>query len=549
MRSDDAKKGLEKAPHRSLMKALGLTEEEIGRPLIGVVNGFNEIVPGHTHLDKLTEKVKRGVLMAGGTPLEFPAIAVCDGIAMNHEGMKYSLASRELIADSIEVMARAHALDGLVILPNCDKTVPGALMAAARLDLPTVIMSGGPMMAGRGHTDLTTVFEGVGRVRAAKMDLSELALLEESACPTCGSCSGMFTANSMNIMVEVLGMGVDGHGTVPAVYARRYRMAVEAGRAVMDLFRRGVTARQIMTKEALENAIVADMAMGCSTNTVLHLTALAEELGLGLDLDVVDAVSRRTPNLCRLSPAGRDHLEDLDGAGGIAAVLAELAKGDHLNLGTTTVEGLTLAEKVKASPGADGQVIRSIDSPYAESGGIAVLRGNLAPKGAVVKKSAVVENMQRFSGPARVFDSEEAAVEAITTGVIVSGDIVVIRYEGPRGGPGMREMLTPTSVLGGMGLDGSVALITDGRFSGGTRGPAIGHVSPEAAEGGPIALVQEGDTIRYDCETGVLELVVDERILSERRSKWQAPEKKVTGYLAKYSKLVTSADRGAVCVV
>lgn len=549
MRSDGAKKGLEKAPHRSLMKALGLTDEEIRRPLIGVVNGFNEIVPGHTHLDKLTEKVKRGVLMSGGTPLEFPAIAVCDGIAMNHEGMKYSLASRELIADSIEVMARAHALDGLVILPNCDKTVPGALMAAARLDLPTVIMSGGPMLAGRGRTDLTTVFEGVGRVRAEKMDLLSLAELEESACPTCGSCSGMFTANSMNVMVEVLGMGVRGHGTVPAVHAKRYRMAVEAGRAVMALFERGLTPRQIMTREALENALVADMALGCSTNTVLHLTALAEELGYGLDLDTVDAISRKTPNLCRLSPAGQDHLEDLDAAGGITAVLAELSKGDHLNLGTMTVEGSSLLEKIDSHPGADGQVIRKITEPYASSGGIAVLKGNLAPRGAVVKKSAVVEAMLRFSGPARVFDSEEAAVEAITSGTIVSGDVVVIRYEGPRGGPGMREMLTPTSVLGGMGLDGSVALITDGRFSGGTRGPAIGHVSPEAAEGGPIALIEEGDLIRYDCLEGTLELMVDAQTLDRRKASWKAPDQTLTGYLAKYSRLVSSADRGAVCVV
>ena len=551
MNSDKVKSGVEKAPHRSLMKALGLTNEEIRKPLIGVVNSFNEIVPGHKHLREIAEAVKQGVLMEGGTPLEFPSISVCDGIAMNHEGMKYSLVSREIIADSIEVMTRAHGLDGLVLIPNCDKSVPGMLMAAARIDIPSIIVSGGPMLAGKvkgNKVDLSTVFEAVGAVSAGTMDEEELEELENSACPSCGSCSGMFTANSMNCMTEALGLALPGNGTVPAVYSGRIRLAKYSGMQVMNLVRENITPSQILTEEAFNNALAVDMALGCSSNTVLHLLAIAYEAGIEMDLETINEVSKKTPNLCRLRPAGPNHIEDLNDAGGIMAVMNELSKKDLLNLEVKNVTGKTLGNVVDNYKVLDNEIIASIDKPYSSTGGIAVLSGNLAPEGAVVKRSAVAEEMLKHKGTARVFDGEEEAVKAIFGGKINKGEVIVIRYEGPKGGPGMREMLTPTSALAGMGLDKEVALITDGRFSGATRGASIGHVSPEASSGGPIAFVEDGDEIEIDMIDGVLNFNIDEKTLEDRKSKWKSKASRAKGgYLAKYEKMVTSASTGAIC--
>lgn len=552
MTSERVKKGFEKAPHRSLMKALGLTDMEIDKPLIGVVNSFNEIVPGHKHLREITEAVKKGVLMAGGTPLEFPSIALCDGIAMNHEGMKYSLASRELIADSIETMAMGHALDALVMIPNCDKVVPGMLMAAARLDLPTIIASGGPMLAGKlgdDKVDLSTVFEAVGAVQAGKMTEEELIELENSACPGCGSCSGMFTANSMNCMTEGLGMALPGNGTIPAVFGDRVRLAKYSGAKVMELLEKDLRPSQILTPEAFENALILDMALGCSTNTVLHLTAIAHEAGVAMDLDKINKISQETPNLCRLRPAGPNHIEDLHYAGGVMAVLNELNKENLLNLDVETVSGKKLGEFIDHFKVSDYQIIAPIEKPYSPNGGIAVLKGNLAPEGAVVKRSAVDEEMLVHSGPAKVFDSEEEAVAAIMSNQIEKGQVLVIRYEGPRGGPGMREMLTPTSALAGMGMDKDVALITDGRFSGATRGASIGHVSPEAIAGGPIAFIEDGDLISIDMNEGSLEFHIEEDILEKRRSQWTPKKSQAKGYLAKYEAMVQSASTGAICKV
>ncbi len=548
--SNRVKQGVEKAPHRSLMKALGLIDEEIQRPLIGIANSFSELVPGHTHLSKLAQEVKKGVIMGGGTPLEFSTIAVCDGIAMNHEGMKYSLVSRELIADSVEIVAKAHGLDGLVLIPNCDKVVPGMLMAAARLDIPAIVVSGGPMLAGkvRGQSvDLSTVFEGVGAVKAGTMSEEELYELEEGACPSCGSCSGMFTANSMNCMTEALGMALPGNGTIPAVYSERLRLAKYSGIQIMDLVKKNITTSQILTDKAFENALVVDMALGCSTNTVLHLFAIAHEAGVDLDLDIVNNISERTPNLCRLRPAGDYHIEDLYEAGGIMAVMSELNKKNLLNLQAQTVSNRNIGEIIDGFKVMDHNIIASINRPYSETGGIAVLSGSLAPDGAVVKRAAVAEEMLIHRGPARVFDREEDAVDAILSGDIVKGQVLVIRYEGPKGGPGMREMLTPTSALAGMGLDRDVALITDGRFSGATKGASIGHVSPEAALGGTIALVEDGDEIYIDMIQGRLELLVDEEVLHKRKENWRPLEKNTRGYLAKYESIVTSASTGAIC--
>ncbi|NMA14876.1 MAG: dihydroxy-acid dehydratase [Clostridia bacterium] len=552
MKSSKIKEGLEKAPHRSLLRALGLTNEEISRPIIGVVNSFNEVVPGHMHLRTIAEAVKAGVRIAGGTPLEFPTIAVCDGIAMGHEGMKYSLASRELIADSIEVMALAHAFDGLVFIPNCDKIVPGMLMAAARLDLPAIFVSGGPMLTGHyqgKELDLNSVFEAVGAVSVGKMTEAELEEVENNACPGCGSCSGMFTANSMNCLTEVLGMGLPGNGTVPAVHSGRIRLAKQAGMQVMTLVEKDLRPSQIMTEQAFQNALTVDMALGCSTNTVLHLPAIAHEAGVNINLDIVNDISERTPHLCKLAPAGDHHLQDLDGAGGVLAVMSELDSINLINRDIMTATGKTVGENLAGRSVLDYKIIRSVKSPYGSKGGLAILRGNLAVDGAVVKKAAVAPEMMRHSGPARVFDSEDEAVKAILNKKILSGDVIVIRYEGPKGGPGMREMLTPTSAVQGMGLGSSVALITDGRFSGATRGASIGHVSPEAAEGGLIGLVEEGDIISIDILAGKLELLVDEEELEQRRLKWVKPEPKVTkGYLAKYARRVTSAATGAILV-
>ncbi len=551
MISNSVKKGIEKAPHRSLMMASGFTPEELEKPFVGIVNSFNEIVPGHMNLDKVTDAVKRGVLMAGGLPLEFPAIAVCDGIAMNHIGMKYSLASRELIADSIETMAMAHGLDGLVIIPNCDKTVPAALMAAARLNIPAIIVSGGPMLAGKKGNrkmDLTTVFEGVGAFIEEKIDNAELEMITNNACPTCGSCSGMFTANSMNCMTEALGMALPGNGTIPAVYSERIRLAKRSGQKVMELIEKDIKPSDIMTAAAFQNALTADMALGCSTNTVLHLTAIAAEAEVPLNLDTIDQVSKKTPNLCKLSPAGTDHMEDLHASGGIYSVLQELSHGGLIDSSVMTCSGSSLEEGLKGILRGDGSVIKTVEDPYSPTGGIKVLKGNLAPKGAVVKKAAVLENMLVTTGTARVFDSEEDCVDAIKARDIKAGDVIVIRYEGPKGGPGMREMLTPTSALVGMGLDDKVALITDGRFSGGTKGAAIGHVSPEAYEGGPIAFVKDGDTIHIDMVEGLLQLEVDEEEIKRRKADWQPKEKAVKGYLKKYQKIVSSAADGAVCL-
>lgn len=550
MKSDTIKRGVEKAPHRSLMKALGLTNEEINRPLIGIVNSQNEVIPGHLHLDTIAEAVKAGVRMAGGTPLEFTTIGVCDGIAMNHIGMKYSLASRELIADSIEIMATAHAFDALVFIPNCDKIIPGMLMAAARLNLPSIFVSGGPMLPGKFQSrpaTVSTVFEAVGRVSAGQMTMEELAELEDTACPGCGSCAGMFTANSMNCLTEALGLGLPGNGTVPAVSAARIRLAKQAGMQIMKLLEQNIRARDILTPAAFQNALAVDMSLGCSTNTVLHLTAIAHEAGVPFDLDLVSAVNARVPQLCKLDPAGDHFLVDLDEAGGIQAIMGELYRYGVLHGEALTVTGKTVAANVANRPVRRRDVIRSVDDAYSPTGGIAILRGNLAPDGAVVKKGAVAPEMLVHSGPARVFNSEEAAVEAILGGRIKPGDVIVIRYEGPKGGPGMREMLTPTSAIAGMGLDKDVALITDGRFSGATRGASIGHVSPEAAEGGPIALVQEGDIIKININQGQLILEVPAEELNRRRQEWCPLEPKVkSGYLARYAQLVSSASSGAV---
>ncbi len=553
MRSDSVKVGNAQAPHRSLFNALGYTEEERNRPLIGVVCSYNEIVPGHMNLDKIAEAVKMGVAMAGGTPIMFPAIAVCDGIAMGHVGMKYSLVTRDLIADSTECMALAHGFDGLVCIPNCDKNVPGLLMAAARLNIPTIFVSGGPMLAGHIHgkkRSLSSIFEAVGSVEAGTMTQEELCLYEEKVCPTCGSCSGMYTANSMNCLTEAIGMGLRGNGTIPAVYSERIRLAKHAGMKIMELVEKDIKPRDIMTKDAFLNALTVDMALGCSTNTMLHIPAIAREAGVDLNLDVANELSAKTPNLCHLAPAGPTYMEDLNEAGGVYAVMNELTKKNLLNLDCMTVNGTTIGENIKNCINKDPEVIRPVENPYSETGGIAVLKGNLAPDSGVVKRSAVVPEMMVHEGPARVFDCEEDAIAAIKGGKIVPGDVVVIRYEGPKGGPGMREMLNPTSAIAGMGLGSSVALITDGRFSGASRGASIGHVSPEAAVGGPIALVEEGDVIRIDIPANKLDVLVSDEVLAERRAKWQPREPKVTtGYLSRYRELVTSGNRGAVLEV
>ncbi len=551
MRSDRAKKGVTRAPHRSLMKALGLTDREIERPFIGIVNSKNEIIPGHIHLQRIVDGVKAGVRSNGGTPMEFPAIGVCDGIAMGHAGMRYSLCTRELIADSIEAVAMAHAFDALVMVPNCDKIVPGMLMAAARLNIPTIVVSGGAMLAGkvktRGASSLSTIFEAVGSYSAGKMSEEELKEYEDSVCPTCGSCSGMFTANSMNCLTEVLGLGLPGNGTIPAVFSERDRLAKEAGHQIMEVLKADIRPKDIMTEKAFMNALAVDMALGCSTNSMLHLPAIAHEAGVELNIDIANDVSAKTPNLCHLSPAGDDHIEDLHAAGGVQAVMKELAKKDLLNLDCITVTGATVAENIKKAVNLNLEVIKPIDAPWSVTGGIAVLKGNIAPDGCVVKQSAVAKEMLSHSGPARVYESEEAVNEAILGGEINKGDVIVIRYEGPKGGPGMREMLSPTSAIAGMGLDKDVALITDGRFSGATRGASIGHISPEAAEGGPIGLVQEGDMINIDIPKGLIELAISEEEMKERKAAWVKPEpRKVTGYLARYAAMVTSASTGAV---
>lgn len=550
MRSDVVKKGVAKAPHRSLFKASGLTDEEINKPLIGIVTSQNDIIPGHVNLDKIVEGVKKGVLMSGGTPLVFPTIGVCDGIAMAHQGMKYSLVTRELIADSVECMANAHAFDALVFIPNCDKIVPGMVMAALRVNVPSVIVSGGPMLAGKfkgKEVSLSTMFEAVGSVESGLMLESDLAELEEKVCPTCGSCSGMFTANSMNCLCEVLGLALPGNGTIPAVYSERIRLAKYAGMAVMKLLEKDIKPRDIVTEDAIKNALTVDMALGCSTNSVLHLTAIANEAKLPINLDIINGMSAKVPNLCKLAPASDTHIEDLYAAGGIRAVMSELNKKNLLNLNCITATGKTVGENIENAKVLDYSVIKHIEEPYSQTGGIAVLKGNLAPDGAVVKRSAVLKEMLVHKGPAKVFNSEEEAIEAIMGKKIVEGDVVVIRYEGPKGGPGMREMLSPTSAICGMGLDTSVALITDGRFSGATKGAAIGHVSPEAAEGGNIALVEDGDIISIDITNGNLDLLVSDEELAKRRSNLKPVEPKVKeGYLARYAKLVSSASSGAV---
>ncbi len=551
MRSDKMKKGIEKAPHRSLFKAMGYTDEEISRPLIGVVNSANEIVPGHIDLDIIARAVKDGIRMAGATPIEFPTIGVCDGIAMNHQGMKYSLASRELIADSVEVMAMAHPFDALVMIPNCDKIVPGMLMAAMRINIPTIFVSGGPMLSGKldgKKIDLISVFEGVGALRAGRIDEKRLKQLEDNACPGCGSCSGMFTANSMNCLTEALGLALPGNGTIPAVFAARRRLAKQTGMKIVDLLERDIKPRDIATLPAFRNAIAVDMALGCSTNTVLHVPAIAHEAQVPLDLELFNKISRQSPHLCSLSPAGSNHIEDLNSAGGIMAVMKELSKKDGLiDPSCITATGSPLADSLDDACVCDSDVIRGLDNPYHQEGGIAILRGNLAPDGCVVKQSAVAPEMLVSSCRARVFDSEEEAVTDIMGGAIKSGDVVVIRYEGPKGGPGMREMLTPTSAIVGMGLGKSVALITDGRFSGGTQGAALGHVSPEAAEGGLIGLVRDGDVIKIDIPGRVIQLVVDDDELAERRKDWVKPEPKIkSGYVYRYARMVTSASTGAV---
>ena len=550
MRSDAVKKGIAQAPQRSLMRALGLTEEEMKKPLVGIVSSYNEIVPGHMNLDKITEAVKMGVAMAGGTPIVFPAIAVCDGIAMGHIGMKYSLVTRDLIADSTECMAMAHQFDALVCIPNCDKNVPGLLMAAARVNVPTVFVSGGPMLAGHVKGEkrsLSSMFEAVGSYAAGTMTEEDVYDFECNACPTCGSCSGMYTANSMNCLTEVLGMGLKGNGTIPAVYSERLRLAKRAGMQVMELLKQNIRPRDIMTKEAFLNALTVDMALGCSTNSMLHLPAIAHEAGVELNPEMANAISEKTPNLCHLAPAGYHYIEELNEAGGVYAVMNELNKLGLLHTECITATGKTVGENIKGCVNKNPEIIRPVENPYSKTGGIAVLKGNLAPDTAVVKRSAVVPEMQVHEGPARVFDCEEDAIEAIRGGKIVAGDVVVIRYEGPKGGPGMREMLNPTSAIAGMGLGSSVALITDGRFSGASRGASIGHVSPEAAEGGPIALVEEGDLIRINIPEHKLEVVVSDEELARRKAAWTPREPKVTtGYLKRYSKMVSSANKGAI---
>ena len=550
MRSDAVKKGIAQAPQRSLMRALGLTEEEMKKPLVGIVSSYNEIVPGHMNLDKITEAVKMGVAMAGGTPIVFPAIAVCDGIAMGHIGMKYSLVTRDLIADSTECMAMAHQFDALVCIPNCDKNVPGLLMAAARVNVPTVFVSGGPMLAGHVKGEkrsLSSMFEAVGSYAAGTMTEEDVYDFECNACPTCGSCSGMYTANSMNCLTEVLGMGLKGNGTIPAVYSERLRLAKRAGMQVMELLKQDIRPRDIMTKEAFLNALTVDMALGCSTNSMLHLPAIAHEAGVELNPEMANAISEKTPNLCHLAPAGYHYIEELNEAGGVYAVMNELNKLGLLHTECMTVTGKTVGENIKGCVNKNPEIIRPVENPYSKTGGIAVLKGNLAPDTAVVKRSAVVPEMQVHEGPARVFDCEEDAIEAIRGGKIVAGDVVVIRYEGPKGGPGMREMLNPTSAIAGMGLGSSVALITDGRFSGASRGASIGHVSQEAAEGGPIALVEEGDLIRINIPEHKLEVVVSDEELARRKAAWTPREPKVTtGYLKRYAKMVSSANKGAI---
>ena len=552
MYSDIVKKGLEKTPHRSLFKASGFTDEEIARPLIGVVSAKNEIIPGHVHLDRIAEAVKKGVTLAGGTPIEFPAIGVCDGIAMGHIGMKYSLASRELIADSIESMTLAHGFDALVLIPNCDKIVPGMLIAAARLNIPAIIVSGGPMLSMNfkdKYRDLNTAFEAVGAFKAGQIDECELLELENAACPTCGSCSGMFTANSMNCLCEVLGMALPGNGTIPAVYSERIRLAKQAGMKIMELLEKNIRPRDIITPDSLYNALRVDMALGCSTNSMLHLPAIAHEAKAPISLDYANEISNETPNLCHLAPAGEHHVQDLYAAGGVTAVMNELSKKGLLKLDTITVTGKTQGENIEGHEVKNYEVIRPLDNPYSVTGGIAVLKGNLAVDGSVVKRSAVAKEMLKHEGPAKVFESEEEAIEAIYAGKIVKGDVVVIRYEGPKGGPGMREMLSPTSAICGMGLDKDVALITDGRFSGATRGAAIGHVSPEAVEGGPIAFVQNGDIIEIDIENCILNVKVSDEEMEQRKIGWTPNEPKVkTGYLRRYSRLVSSAIQGAVMI-
>lgn len=551
MKSDRVKKGVETTPQRSLFKAMGYIDEELEQPLIGVVNSFNEIIPGHIHLNTITKAVKEGVRMAGGTPIEFPAIGVCDGIAMGHVGMKYSLASRELIADSIEVMATAHSLDALVLIPNCDKVVPGMLMAAARINIPAVIVSGGPMLTGKAvgqkDTDLNTAFEAVGAFNAGKIDEKELKSFEDSVCPGCGSCSGMFTANSMNCLTEVLGMGLPGNGTIPAVFAERVRLAKKAGIQVMEMWKRDIKPQDIMTDANFRNALACDMALGCSTNSILHLPAIANEAGVCIDLQEVNEISAKTPHLCKLAPAGNHHLEDLYYAGGIQAVMKTLADANLIDTSLMTVTSKTIAENLIGVFNKNPEVIRPLENPYSLTGGLAVLFGNLAPDGGVVKQGAVAPEMLKHEGPARVFNSEEEATSAIKAGKIVAGDVVIIRYEGPKGGPGMREMLFPTSAIAGMGLDKEVALITDGRFSGATRGACIGHVSPEAAAGGTIGLIEEGDTIAIDIVNRSLAVKVDDAVLAKRKAAWVPLEPKIkTGYLSRYARLVTSASTGAV---
>ena len=550
MRSDTVTKGMQQAPHRSLFNALGYTEEELEKPLVGIVCSYNEIVPGHMNLDKIANAVKMGVAMAGGTPVMFPAIAVCDGIAMGHIGMKYSLVTRDLIADSTEAMAMAHQFDALVMIPNCDKNVPGLLMAAARINVPTIFVSGGPMLAGRVKgckTSLSSMFEAVGSYAAGTMTAEDVQEFESKACPTCGSCSGMYTANSMNCLTEVLGMGLKGNGTIPAVYSERIRLAKHAGMKVMELWEKNIRPRDIMTEKAILNALTVDMALGCSTNSMLHLPAIAHEIGMDFDITFANEISAKTPNLCHLAPAGHTYMEDLNEAGGVYAVMNELNKKNLLYTECMTVTGKTVGENIEGCVNKDPDVIRPIENPYSETGGLAVLTGNLAPHGGVVKRSAVVEEMMVHEGPARVFDCEEDAIAAIKGGKIVSGDVVVIRYEGPKGGPGMREMLNPTSAIAGMGLGSSVALITDGRFSGASRGASIGHVSPEAAVGGPIALVEEGDIIKINIPENKIELAVSDELLAKRKAEWKPRKPKVTtGYLARYAALVTSGNRGAV---
>ena len=550
MRSDVVKKGMQTAPQRSLFNALGLTEEELERPLVGIVSSYNEIVPGHMNIDKIVEAVKTGVAMAGGTPIVFPAIAVCDGIAMGHMGMKYSLVTRDLIADSTECMALAHQFDALVMVPNCDKNVPGLLMAAARVNIPTVFVSGGPMLAGHVNgqkTSLSSMFEAVGANAAGKMSDEEVDNYVCNACPTCGSCSGMYTANSMNCLTEAIGMGLQGNGTIPAVYSQRIKLAKHAGMEVMELLEKNIRPRDILTKEAFMNALTVDMALGCSTNTMLHLPAIAHEAGAEINLDIANEISAKTPNLCHLAPAGHHYMEELNEAGGIYAVMNELAQAGLLNTDIITATGKTVGENIRGCENKNPEIIRPIDDPYMKTGGIAVLRGNIAPDSCVVKRSAVVPEMMVHEGPARVFDCEEDAIDAIKSGKIVEGDVVVIRYEGPKGGPGMREMLNPTSAIAGMGLGSSVALITDGRFSGASRGASIGHVSPEAAVGGPIALIEEGDIIAIDIPANTINVKVSDEEMAKRKETWTPKEPKVkTGYLARYASMVTSADKGAI---